>query len=179
MSEWWEAESPERLSQGDVLQDLVSAILPAPLTPIKQTALKGGKTGWQDLPHWQPDQNGIGWCAAKGRLAWALVLSHSCELDKARRRGRVLVAPVLEITQLVASQREQVMDGTRFALLPLPDIPSVGDCFADLRSSCTIDRALAEQSSRIAHATPEMLPRIQRHLIAFLVRDDLRRQSSA
>jgi len=99
-----------------------------------------------------------------------LVLSHSCELDKSGRKELVTVAPVRSSSALQAQQREAIMNRRRYAFLPLPGIPVLGDSYADLREIASVDRTAVLTGVRLASATDSGRLMMMDHLITFFTR---------
>lgn len=170
-----------RLSQGDVVKDVVvatSLLFPKPYVKQKTlpTRRDGSDTGerhvWEGFDTWSPTSKaGEGVVLAKARRTLVVVTSHSCEIDKDETKARVHVAPVLAITTIQEAHRENIMAGAKVSLMPLPGVPGVGDCYADLRLEAPIDRRfLADRGTSM---TEEGRRRLQRHLVAFRTRLDL------
>src|SRR4051812_31845442 len=97
---WWAASLETHLSQGDLLADVVFISAVRPLTPLEKVAGKGGATTWTPSPALRPGNDGRAMLLAAGRHGLAVVLSHSCELDKEKERGRVLVAVARPISEI-------------------------------------------------------------------------------
>src|SRR5262245_61334474 len=96
---WWAPTVEDELAQGDRVANVVFSVLVTPLTPLVKDSVKG-QPAWSPRNAWTPDANGKCHALASGRMGTALVLTHSCELDKARSKGRVIVAPVQALTVL-------------------------------------------------------------------------------
>jgi hypothetical protein len=137
--------------------------------------MKGGVPGWMETSAPTKDRDGREHFLGVGRVVPALVLSHSCELDKEDRgKRRVTVAPIAPISSVSDSAvQEAILAQSITASMPLPEIPGLGTCYADLRSMTTLDRRIVDAGKRLASMTPEAERRLQAQLVAFLVRLDL------
>lgn len=169
MSAWWAAELEQHLSQGDVISEMIVPVLDEHTYLRKEAVPKVGPV-WLEGP-WTPNPHtGMGHYLGRGKRLGALVLNHSCELDKLTGKHRVLVAtiaPISAVTDKVAA--ENIMAQRRVSALPLPDVPGLGDCYADLRVIGAVQRSTIDQK-RIASMTPEAIKRLQLQLIAFFAR---------
>jgi hypothetical protein len=103
------------------------------------------------------------------------VISHSCEIDKLKEtgEGRVLVAPVLSIDGLEPEMRTTVLQQEHLALLPLPEIPTLGTHYADLRLITPVERSLIKDSERIASMTEQGPDRLYAQVFKFIMRKEL------
>jgi hypothetical protein len=168
---WWLPDLQPALSQGDVLLDCVAgAAVVHPRQAVKRASLAGAADAWVVDPAETPDQNDILTLLAKGRISAALVVSHSCELDKGERKARVHVAEVRPMASLQPDARERIMSQSRISLMPLPDLPTLGDCYADLRTIGGIDRRAALAAPKVASMTDAAVARLQAQLVAFFTR---------
>ena len=166
---WWRPELNDAgLSQGDVIQDLPFAISTNPPTRLKKTTGKGGVETW--VPTSQSSGASQQHFLFEGKEALGLVVSHSCDLDKRAARLRVLVAPIRPITALEPEVQEKVMEQTRIPLMPLPELPGVGDSYVDLRSIIAVPRKLIPDAARVASMSDEGLERLQAQLVLFFTR---------
>ena len=166
--QWWTPKLHPDLSQGDVISD--SHLLVA-MHPTEYVKRSGGKaSGWEKSEAWVASNDGLGHAVARGRITRAIVLTHSCELDKPAGRKRVLVAAVFDAASMTEAERAQVFGQKRFSRLPLPQVPGVGDCYVDLRLMMTIDRRSIEEKHRIAGMTDDGVQRLKLQLVGFLTR---------
>lgn len=169
---WWAPALEPRLSQGDLLDDTVFALARHPLTPLTKASL-GGKPGY--VPgDWSPDSNGVAELLAAGRRGYALVLTHSCELDKAKAGGRVIVCPVQPIATIPTDQRPEIYAQKPWSKMPLPSVLGRGDFVADLHLSMAIDRRVVDTTPRLTSMTKDARRRLRLQLIAFYTRLDAR-----
>jgi hypothetical protein len=107
----------------------------------------------------------------KGRMTRALVITHSCDLDDLQDTERVLVAPIAEAAHIANPEhRERIVQGRRPTFVGLPGVPGVGDCYADLRSICPLDRHLFGMGQRHCSMTDEALLRLQAHIALYFTR---------
>lgn len=162
----WAPSPDPRLSQGDV-RTMV------PIAPVLHPLSTLGKKNaglWEQLSDWSEDRDGMSHCLARGKRPSVIVVSHSCELDKPQRKSRVLVAPVNLATTLDAKQKEVIFAQKRISLMPLPDVPSLGDCYADLRSIMSVDRSFLDEAARVGVLSDDWVLRLQAQLVAFFSR---------
>jgi len=170
---WWRplAEEP-RLSQGDVLTGVHFAGLLHPLEPVVKNSVQGHGSTWKPCA-WTPDRQGYCHCVARGRVASALILTHSCTLDKPANRSRVVIAPLSVLVDHVTDPaiRDNIMAGGNIAMVPLPAVPTLGDCYADLRLMTAVNRdVLDEKNSRIATMNDVGVNVLQEKIAGFFVR---------
>lgn len=171
---WWlPAVSPE-LSQGDILSEYpLGASLTPPRFLHSNSHTKNGRTTWtQDA--WTPDHNGIGHFVARGKMAPLLVVTHSCEVDKARindARVAITVAPIRPLSDFAEDQRQQVLDGARRAYVPIHGVPNgLPDSYADLRYAGPMPAKLAETLTRMASMSPDGIATLHGILVEFYSR---------
>lgn len=164
---WWTDQPDARLSQGDVLRDIPIASAVHPLVAVRYRDGKGGNRFW--YPAAVDDKAQL---IAKGSVGLGIVLSHSCDLDKNESKGVALVAPVRLAANLAPEHWLNVMAQRRRSLLPLPDVPSNGDCYADLRMMTFVDRRFLTADNKLASMTEAATERLQNQLFAFFVRPE-------
>jgi hypothetical protein len=170
--EWWRTSLEERLSQGDLIANIPLAMCKFPVVHLTKGSGKNGKPLW-DIVDAPVLQNGAYHLLATSNSKHALVITHSCELDKGHRNRRVLVAPVTEVSTLDPAAQEQVLSQQSKALLPLPAAPGMETCYADLRLIAPVPRELCEAGVRIASMTESALTRLHTQLVAFLLRREM------
>ena len=160
---WWlPALNTEGLSQGDV-----ALVLPVAVSTFPSKRLQRG-TGKGGLEIWTPTQD-----QAKNTFLFeggeynAIVVSHSCDLDKKEKKGRVLIAPMRPLDTLSDDDKTTVLAQERVALMPLPD---VGGYYADLRLISTTSRAFLGDDRRVASMSPAGVQRLQVQLAQFFLR---------
>lgn len=174
---WLPAPSPRGLSQGDILVDVPVGATKVPLTYVSHAGFKDsrGKVIWTQYDTLQTAKGeSAGHWLSKGRITRALVLTHSCDLDDLKDSERILVAPVAEITQVTTddteNDRKRIMEGARATYVALPGVPGVGDCYADLRSICPLDRFLFSPSSRLCSMTDDAVAILRAQLVVHFTR---------
>lgn len=120
----------------------------------------------------KPDQSGMFQFLAKGRLAPAIVITHSCSLDKPRKNGRVIVAPIVPSSNLPDdAAREKAFAFENVAQFPLPGLPLPGgDYYADLKILHSLDREIVDKATRLASMTKQANLLLRRHLGGFFSR---------
>jgi len=167
---WWRPLDEEaRLSQGDILAETTFGLLAHPRRPLTKHAVPGGALVWKESA-WTPDGDGYCHFLARGRVATAIVLTHSCQIEKPGRPGRVILAPVTPIAAAHLQDRETIMAGSRLSFAPLPAIPEFGDCYADLRVMVGFDRKVVDQLRRVATMTPAGTADLKERIAIFFVR---------
>jgi hypothetical protein len=176
---WWRSlDDEKRLSQGDVIDQVSFSALSRPETPLVKADAPGNRGIWKPTT-WTPDAGGFCHCLARARRAPALVLTESCQLDKPEeRKRRVIVAPVhvLKDHESKPENREWIMAGNRIAFAPLPGVPVLGDCYADLRLLVTVPREELDERTRLATMTPEAVDFLKQRIVGFFVRPGAPRQ---
>ena len=104
----------------------------------------------------------------------ALVLSHSCELDKQKGhkfRGNVLVCVVQPLANVDAAYRQTILDQGKISAMPLPEAPpDAADLYADLRTTVMMSREQANRLVRRATLSKDGVERLQLQLIAYFTR---------
>lgn len=172
---WWADHVHEELSQGDIVAELPFVLSTSPPQYLRHANMKRGASGWaeSDTPVKHRDQRvrflGV------GKVTAGLVLSHCCELDKSDRgKRRVLVAPIAPIETVTDPDlREAILAQRLTASFGMPDVPTLGTCYSDLRSITTLQRDIVDSATRLASMVPAAERRLQAQLVAFLVRLDL------
>lgn len=142
-----------------------------PLTFLNPRPARNGKTVYEPsaAPFSKPGKKGDErqFLLSSGEVAGALVISYDCEIDKARK---ILVAPAFAISSLPTESQIAVLEQRRFALMPLPDVPRLGTCYADLRLIQPMRLAFLPLPSRLASMKNDAVDRLQAQLIAFFSR---------
>ena len=162
---WWAEQLQGKLSQGDIVADLPIFHATLPVRHLKKTTYKNNTSGWVESDDPKGD------FLATGKQSSAIVISHSCDLDK--RKGRVIVAPIASIASVPDEHRQKILEQKHYALMPLPDIPGIGTYFADLRSISVLHREIVESNRRIASMSEIATKRLQIQIIAFFTRLEL------
>lgn len=162
------------LSQGDILSQVIVGSSVSPLISLSKTTIKNSQQAWLPNSGWKPDNNQYGHYLSKGKMIYALVMSHDCEIDKNSKGSRILVSAVSPL-DVVSNQevRQAILEQRYFASMPLPGVPNIGDCYADLRTMTHLDRNLVDRSKRVASMTESARIRLQAQLIGFFTRRKL------
>lgn len=128
-------------------------------------------------PHW-PQRSALepfktdstGLYIARGRVTRVLVVSHSCEIEK-KDDARVLVAMIAPLISVQdAGKRAKILEQKRRAFMPLPEVPGLGDCYADLRTISYVERKLILDSNREFSMTEDAVIRLRAQLIEYFTR---------
>jgi len=171
--EWWRPELHPKLSQGDIISLVPLGSVTNPVKYLQSAALRGGAvSGWAETLNWKPDHDGMGHILYRGRVSCAIVLSHDCEIDKPNKGTRVIVSPVIPLSDLREQERQRIVDQTPWRFLVLPGMPSLGDNYTDLRCTTFLPAAVAFEAKRIASMEEDARLRLQQQLIAFFTRID-------
>lgn len=167
MAAWWlPALNDEGLSQGDVLKPLPQAVSVFPTRRLQRKSLKGAPEAYVPTEDTSRD-----YFLFRGAETEVLIISHSCDLDKNERKQRVLVSPIFRL-DIVSKKdvRETILAQRRISLMPLPDLPELGDCYADLRLISSVPREFLTDERRLASMSEEGVVRLQVQLAYFLFR---------
>lgn len=174
---WAPELNPKGLSQGDILCSIPLGAPAAPLVFLGRDTFNHPTRGVYypqraELERFPGDPGGL--FIAKGRITYGLVMTHSCDLDDPRDGARILVAPVANIENVSdQSSRERIMRRGRLAFVPLPAVPGVGDCYADLRSMAPLDRPHFGDAKRACSMTEESVLLLHAQLIKYFSRVEL------
>ncbi len=169
LAKWWADDIQPDLSQGDVVINLPVFESNYPPKYLKRhNTLKGGGSTWVESESRHDDKDGRSNFLATGRHVGVIVVSHSCELDKGKKR--VIVAPFYSIDTISEEQRNGILAQKFFALMPLPDVPDVGTCYADFRSITALHRRTVDEAKRVASMTETAHERLGAQIVAFFLR---------
>lgn len=171
---WWLPQLRAEVSQGDVIASVPFLIATVPIAYLQYTDGAKGKPCWAetDAPVIQKKtqrMHALGAFVPRN----GIILSHDCEIDKAKERPRMLFAPVALISDLPPETQTVVLAQGHLALVPLPDLPSAGMCYADLRAMTTVPSSLIDGHERLASMTDQGRARLHAYLVAFLLRKKL------
>ena len=171
---WWaESLNPKGLSQGDLAGSVLvgTAYEPATFLGRDTWTPKGRSVHWPQRKALEPFRtDSTGLYIARGKSARVLVVSHSCELDK-KEDSRVLVALTAPISVVQdAAKRASILAQQRRAFIPLPDVPEIGDCYADLRTISYVERKVLPDSLREFSMTDDAVVRLRAQLIEYFTR---------
>lgn len=171
-STWWQSSLPELLDQGDIFQDVPFAFAKSPVQPLVSTNLKGGVRGWAESAAPKVDGEGNGHFLHKGPIKHAMLLNHGCDIDKPHTK-RLIVVPVLPLIAAPKEQRETIQNGGVIALFYLPDVPGIGDAFADFRLMNCLAAELVKGATRFAAMSDDARTHLGARLMAFFLRVEL------
>jgi hypothetical protein len=167
---WWASDLKPELSQGDVLAEVPGASLVFPLTYLNPRPARQPLTVYEpSLTPFSKAKKGDDrtFMLSNGEVAGAIVLSYDCEIDKAKK---ILIAPAFAISSLPAESQVAVLEQRRFSLMPLPEVPQLGTCYADFRLIQSTRREFLSLDHRLISMTQEAVDRLQAHLTAFFTR---------
>jgi len=167
---WWDATLKTELSQGDLVTEVPGATLVHPLTYLNSRPAKDNKIVYEAsaTPFSKPKKgDDRQFFLSNGEVAAALVLSYDCEIDKSQK---ILIAPVFAIDTLPSESQLAVLEQRRFSLMPLPDVPLLGTCYADFRLMQTVRREYLPLQGRLSSMNPDAVDRLQAQITAFLTR---------
>ena len=179
MSDCWDTTLRSELTQGDLLQSILVGTAARPKTPLRKGFTKdGGASSWLESDKWvEAGGNGLGYFLGHGVHTDVLVLSESCEIDKANGTTPILVAPVIPMTTIQdAAMREYVAAGRRYAFMPLDALSGLlGESYADLRRTCHIRREFANDAhlAKKLSMTDRGIERLKAQIVGFYTRIDL------
>lgn len=163
-SEWWRPQLQERLSQGDVLTAVPTTLASFPRTFLRFETGKGGRNQWvpNPIPVVRAGKvHHLGATEPKG----CLVISHSCALDKGK--FTLACAPVFAMSTLDEATQAHCKNQRALALLPLPEIPGLGEQYCDLRGITVATRTEIEKCTRVASMTDAAIERLHAQIVAF------------
>ena len=173
---WWATKLEARISQGDVLREVLVGQATRPPVFLAKTSV-GGKRVWEERSNFEPDNDGLGHVLARGRLVPVIIVSHDCTMDNDGQRSRISVAPMASLSalgHLDQKYREAVLNQEQRSLLPLTNVPGLnGDFYADLRLITPVDRRVIDAATRVASMSAEGLERLQHQLADHFVRIDI------
>lgn len=166
---WWAETLQDDLSQGDIVSAFPIALLINPPKFLKKMpTMASGKIGWIEASELAVEENGLAHYLAKGRNIQAIIVSHSCDIDKSAKR--ILVAPIALLDSIQTTHRETVINQTNIRLFGLPDVPGFGTAFADLRSITAVPADVISKLTRTASMSDDALLLLQTRLVEFFTR---------
>lgn len=170
MMEWWSSTPDTRLSQGDILCAVPVGLVSHPAAFLTKRTAAGHGEGWFPATPPDPRPSGNAHFLAKGGWNPVLIVSHSCEIDKDRKKSRVLVCPVRDTTALPADAKSAIFEQRRRSAMPLPDVPNLGDAYADLRFIQVLDGSALDPATQIAQMSDAAVERLHKQLILYFTR---------
>jgi hypothetical protein len=169
---WWEPDPADELNQGDVLIGVPFIVPATPIQPLVYQALPGGRGFGYVAGSEKPGKDGRSNYLASGRTGAVLLLNHSCDIDKPQNR-RLVCLDVRAVDELNPDQREVVRSGRSRNQLFLPSVPTLGDCFVDMRTLSVVPRDVINNATRVAVMTNTARHRLQAQVVEFFLRLDL------
>ena len=166
----WQHQLETSASQGDVITQVPFLIAKAPLDEVSRSTGKGGVDQWR--PVTAPRNRGATYSVCEVHYLPAIVITHSCQLDKREKKRRVLVAPIRGASELEDEVWRNISAGLRKSMLPLPAVPELGDHYADLRLISAVDRAFVDVA-RVASMNERGRTLLWAHLVTFFTDRDL------
>lgn len=167
VSVWWAGNSTPELNQGDLIASLPQGRLVHPVVHLQPATMAKQKPGFAIVAEPKPKADGSS-MLAKGYLQVAMVLSHGCEIDKAR--GRILVATVAPMAAVHPEHQRQIYALESWAHFPLQGVPGIGDCYADLRAMSTLEAAAVQVDRRVVSMSADAQALLQAQLVGFFTR---------
>jgi hypothetical protein len=171
--DWWRASLWPDLSQGDVVGQLPAGTVTDPPKFLFKAPLKGAAvSGWAESLVPKPDADQMCHYLVRGRVLPSLILSHDCDLDKSKERHRVLITPLVPMSNLSTEERAKMLEQTPYNAMPLIAVPSLGDHYVDLRTTLFMPKKILSGASRLASMTDEARVRLRLQIITFFTRLD-------
>ena len=172
MGQWWLDALPEELDQGNLFEGIPFTSHREPVQPLISTTLRGGVTGWSEHAKPKLDGNGVGHFLHHGPIKHGMVLNHGCDIDKPQSK-RLIVIPVFPLIAAPKEMRDHIQNQALVAMFYLPDVPDLGDAFADFRIMQSVPRSVVESSRRLAAMTEESKHFLGARLVTFFLRKEL------
>ena len=169
---WWLGAPNPQLEQGDVFGDIPFIFTVAPIQPLIGETIKGNRQVWAPRPVTDQVGGSSSSYLSNGRRSAGLLLNHGCDIDKGHNR-RLSFAAVGPISALPKEHQGPVITQQTAAMLYLPDLPGIGDAYADLRILACVPSELAERDKRVASMSPEAIVRLQAQIVTFFLRKEL------
>lgn len=144
-----------------------------PLSYLNSRPSKDGKTLYEHspTPFTKSKKETRDIMLSSGEIAAAIVISHDCEIDKESKPSRpILIAPAFPLDTLPPENQLAVSEQRRFSLMPLPNVPQLGNYYADFRLIQPLRRAFLVSECRLASMNTDAVDRLQAQLTAYLTR---------
>lgn len=143
----------------------------APIVAVESATFKSSVTGWKNVGAPASGSTKEFHLVAVGRWTAAIVISRDCDLDHTPN-GQVLVAPLRPIAGYDVPLREQILQQSVKAFLPVPDLPDGSTSAAELRFITSMRRDLVAQATRVCSMSDEGKFRLAAQLRAFFSPND-------
>jgi hypothetical protein len=177
---WWLPGLREDLSQGDILTGINFSAPVWPLRFLIFTEMPKGKSGWaeseQPLVHKKTQSVHL---LSRSKVFGAMVISHDCDIDKTSKGARIQLVPIQEIATLTDENAASVIQQKNKKFHPLPGIPGLGDCYADLRNMTAFPSTEVTGFSRVASMTDSARLRLHAAMFLFITRREVPPESLA
>ena len=173
---WWTAELRGELSQGDVFEDIPIVLAPRPIQYVRPQTFSKGVKGWVSSSSPFKDPSGRTVLFAAGHVSLAMAISHDCEFDDQQGSKSILCARIELLSSAPPEHQPIIARQQNLPRMYLPQLPGIGDCYANLRSVATIDRQVIQNAKRIACMTSEAREFLQARLVTFFLRREFPQQ---
>jgi len=174
---------PKRVevSQGDIYSAAPSVLLlDRPFTTLRRETISGRKQAL--VPYAEdglPPPGGFQWelrdtpVVCEGRLTYAILLTHDCEIDKRDRDDLRLVALIRPWGSISNTAASNIRGGNRrrfFYLAPQLDAPSWAESYVDFRRITTIRGSALPEEYRVLSLSDTMRLALQEAFIRYVTR---------
>ena len=159
-----------QISQGDIVADVPFTGLTKPPIFLKHANIGANRPAWEETasPMHSKKTDRTPVLVAFKPLS-GIILTRDCELDKERSNPRILFAPVGLLSSLPQETQDQINKQAHRASIPLPELPGLGNCFADLRGMASVPTGAVDMKKRRASMTDAARMRVHASLVAFLL----------
>jgi hypothetical protein len=169
-SPWLESSFRAELSQGDIFAGLPFCTPSIPVIHLTKTQGKKESIVWTpSTPPTSPPQNQASHGLFAYRIGHGLVVSHDCAIDKPQKNTRILFAPVAPLSNFDLQTQEVVRRQAHLGAMLLPDLPDIGDAYADLRLITPFPHEIVSSLHQVGSLTNAARDRLQQALVAFFV----------
>ena len=177
------------LCQGDIIQKVPHIYLkpPLPLTVIRREQGKGGErltpykygpsTPQTEVSESNSPQGGFKFAQgeqvlASCQVAFAIVLTHGCEIDQDSKQR--MVALLRPLSGVPSEGQEIIRKHRNFSACHFPAYGKImGESYVDFRRITTLHPDFLKNSERIASLTDDAVKYIQTQFFRFLTRRDI------
>ena len=172
-SQWWEGQVRPDLSQGDIVGPIPIVSVTYPPKYLQKNNFRGNISGLLESLEVKKEKDGRISVFSAGHLMWGIVLSHDCDVDKPKENKTVLVASIGRIEDVPQEHQETITSQSNIPRMFLPSVPSIGDCYAALRTTVYVPRDLVDSAPRIASMSDQARDFLQARIVAFFTRRKL------
>jgi hypothetical protein len=150
---------PDDYRQGDIYHDVISLSVITDTPAVLRTFQRGNRTVVTMHHSHNPPAGGFRWqresVEAIGKKAFAIVLTHDCEIDNdddEHYRQVALIRPLSVISE--PADRQTIVEGGHIGRLYLPPYPpDFPESYIDLRAITTLRRAALPPALRLVSLT--------------------------